>query len=116
VTVLDTRDGTGGFTGPLGAGGVLSLPVAGVDGVPATGVTAVVLNVTVVDTTAGSYLSVYPDGATYAGDPPSNLNFSPGEIIPNLVVVPVGADGNVDFFNDLGSTQVLATLEGFYTS
>jgi hypothetical protein len=32
------------------------------------------------------------------------------------VVVPVGADGNVDFYNDLGSTQLVVDLEGYYTS
>jgi hypothetical protein len=32
------------------------------------------------------------------------------------VVVPVGADGKVDFYNDLGSTHVVADLEGYYTS
>jgi DNA-binding beta-propeller fold protein YncE len=114
VRILDTRNGTGGFTGPIGPGGVLSLPVTGVNGVPATDVTAVVLNVTVTDPTAGSYLAVYPDGQTRTASSPSNLNFSPGETIPNLVVVPVGADGNVDFYNDLGSTQLVVDLEGYY--
>src|SRR5207237_22129 len=60
--ILDTRDGTGGFSSPLGPGGSLDLTVTGVGGVPASGVTAVVLNVTVTDTSAPSFLTVWPTG------------------------------------------------------
>jgi hypothetical protein len=116
VRVLDTRNGTGGFSGPVGPGGVLSLPVEGGTGVPATGVTAVVLNVTVTQPSLGGYLAVYPDGQTHTANSPSNLNFTAGETIPNLVVVPVGAGGKVDFYNNLGTTQLVVDLEGYYTS
>ncbi|HEX5115122.1 MAG TPA: PKD domain-containing protein, partial [Pseudonocardiaceae bacterium] len=65
VRVLDTRDGTGGVrVAKLGAGGVVSLKLAGTHGIPATGVRAVVLNVTAVSPTAASFLTVYPDGTT----------------------------------------------------
>jgi hypothetical protein len=112
--VLDTRNGTGGYSSPVGPGGTISLQVTGVDGVPATGVTAVVLNVTVTDPTAISFVTVYPDGETRPLA--SNLNFYAGETIPNLVVVPVGADGKVDFFNAAGSTDLVADLAGYYTN
>ena len=92
--LMDTRSGLGVRKGPVGAGGVVSLPVTGVSGVPATGVTAVVLNVTATGPTAGSFVTVYPDGK--ARPAVSNLNFTAGETIPNLVVVPV-VDGKVDF-------------------
>jgi DNA-binding beta-propeller fold protein YncE len=112
--VLDTRNGTGGFSAPVGPGGTITLPVEGVAGVPTSGVTAVALNVTATDTTAASYVTVYPDGATQPTA--SNLNFTAGETIPNLVVVPVGADGEVDFYNHTGSTDLVADLEGYFTS
>jgi hypothetical protein len=114
VRVLDTRDGTGGYSAPVGPGGTISLPVTGVDGVPATGVTAVVLNVTATNPTASSYVTVYPDGTTRPTA--SNLNFTPGETIPNLVAVPVGADGEIDFYNHTGSTDLVADLAGYYTA
>jgi hypothetical protein len=114
VRVLDTRNGTGGYDAPVGPGGTISLPVAGVGGVPSTGVTAVVLNVTATDPTASSYVTVYPDGS--ARPTASSLNFTAGETIANLVVVPVGADGDVDFYNNTGSTDLVADLEGYYTS
>jgi hypothetical protein len=46
----------------------------------------------------------------------SNLNFTPAETIPNLVVVPVGADGDVDFYNNTGSVELVADLEGYFVS
>ncbi|KOY58089.1 N-acetylmuramoyl-L-alanine amidase, partial [Streptomyces sp. XY332] len=42
-------------------------------------------------------MSVYPSGTTRSSA--SNLNFTPGQTIPNLVVVPV-VDGKVSFFNN----------------
>jgi hypothetical protein len=112
--VLDTRNGTGAPEAPVGQGGTISLQVEGVDGVPASGVTAVVLNVTAVSPTTSGYVTVYPDGE--ARPTASNLNFTAGEIIPNLVTVPVGSDGKVDFYNFAGSVNLVADLEGYYSS
>jgi len=112
--MLDTRNGIGGSTGPVGPGGAITLPVAGVDGVPFSGVTAVVLNVTAVSPTASSYVTVYPDGTNRPNA--SNLNFTAGQTISNLVVVPVGADGHVDFYNHAGSVNLVADLAGYYVS
>ncbi len=112
--VLDTRNGTGGYSVPVGPGATISLQVTGVDGVPPSGVTAVVLNVTATDTTDSSFVTAYPDGE--AVPTASNLNFTAGETIPNLVVVPVGADGKIDFYNHTGSTDLVADLEGFFTT
>jgi hypothetical protein len=114
VRVLDTRNGTGGFSAPVGQGGTISLQVEGVDGVPASGVTAVVLNVTAVSPTTSGYVTVYPDGVTRPTA--SNLNFTAGEVIPNLVTVPVGADGKIDFYNFAGSINLVADLAGYYTN
>jgi hypothetical protein len=113
VRMLDTRNGTGGYSSPVGPGGAISLLVGGTDGVPASGVTAVILNVTATNPTASSYVTVWPDGT--ARPTASSLNFTPGETIPNLVVVPVGADGEIDFYNHTGSVDLVADLEGYYT-
>ena len=73
---------------------------------------AVVLNVTAVNPTAGSYLTVFPDGA---GQPvASDLNMNAGQTVPNLVVVRLGSNGVVDFFNAAGSTDVIADVVGYY--
>jgi hypothetical protein len=104
--LLDTR----ASGQPLGANGSLSLTVTG-GSVPA-GATAVALNVSVTDTTASSYLSVYPAGETRPLL--SNLNWVAGETVPNLVIVAVGVGGQVTFYNDQGSTDLVVDLEGYF--
>jgi hypothetical protein len=114
VRVLDTRNATGVPTKtPIGAGQSLKLQLAGTHGVPASGVTSVVMNVTATASTAGGFFTVYPDGTTRPTA--SNLNFSKGETIPNLVTVAVGADGAVRIFNLAGTTHAVVDLEGYYT-
>jgi len=115
VRLLDTRSGLGGVTGPVAADKSAVLQVAGVDGVPSSGVTAVVVNVTVVSPAANGVLTVYPDGGSVPAV--SNLNFGAGETVPNLVTVEVGSDGKVDFYNgSSGTTQILADLAGYYVA
>ena len=113
--ILDTRNGTGGISGPVASDHSISLNVEGVGGVPASGVSAVVLNVTATAPSANGHLTVYPDGASVPST--SNLNFSAGETVPNLVIAPVGSDGKVDFYNGSGGTvQVLADVSGWFAS
>ena len=112
--ILDTRNGTGASQAPIGAGATLNLTVLGAGGVPATGVSAVVLNVTAVGPTASSYLTVYPTGV--AQPTASSLNTTAGVTVPNLVTVGVGAGGRVSFFNAGGSTDLLADVQGYYAS
>ena len=108
--VLDTRNGLGG-AGPVGAGQVLTLTVAGTGGVPATGVGAVALNVTVTEPTAPSFVTVWPSGSQRPNA--SSLNMAPGQTVPNLVLAPVGADGKVSLYNDRGTTQLVADVVGW---
>ncbi|MEV8624170.1 N-acetylmuramoyl-L-alanine amidase [Streptomyces sp. NBC_01268] len=110
--LMDTRSGLGVRKGAIGADSFVTLDVAGVQGVPATGVTAVVLNVTATNPTSGSFVSVYPDGTTRTSA--SNLNFTSGLTIPNLVVVPV-VNGKVNFYNRSGSVDLLADITGYFT-
>ena len=59
--VLDTRVGVGAASGPVPGGGVVELTLGGRAGVPESGVTAVVLNVTAVGVTGpDSFVTVYP--------------------------------------------------------
>lgn len=112
--ILDTRTGIGGNIVPLGAQMFTEVDVTGVGGVPDTGVTAVVMNVTVDRPWTDGYLTVSPSGE---GRPlVSNLNFAPWQTVPNLVTVKVGANGKVDVFNSKGFTDVIADVVGYYTS
>ncbi|WP_031147511.1 hypothetical protein [Streptomyces erythrochromogenes] len=110
---LDTRDGTGAKKQRVGPGGVVTLQVAGVKGIPATGVTAVVMNVTAVSPTEAGHVTVYPNGQAAPGV--SNLNFTPGQIVPNLVTVPV-VNGKVDLRNNAGSVDLIADVTGYYAA
>ena len=83
-------------------------------GCPPTGATGVVLNVTVADPTAAGYITAWPSGE---GQPEvSNLNYIPGQNVPNLVTVKVGANGRVNMFNSQGNTNVIADVVGYYTA
>jgi len=78
-------------------------------------VTAVALNVTVVDGEAasvGGYVTVFP-----CGERPdvSNLNFVNGQTVPNAVVAPVSADGRVCFYV-YGRAHLLVDVAGYFTS
>ncbi|HWL46050.1 MAG TPA: DUF1501 domain-containing protein [Ilumatobacter sp.] len=108
--LVDTRT-TGA---PLGPGGVLRVPVAGQHDVPATGVTAVVANVTAVDAQQAHYFTVYPGGTARPGT--SNINGGPGRAVPNLVVIGVGGDGSIEVFNSHGSTHCLVDVFGYFSS
>ncbi|WP_042403345.1 S53 family peptidase [Streptacidiphilus carbonis] len=106
--LLDTRTGS-----IVPADGMTGVQIEGNAGIPATGVTSVVLNVTVTGTTGPGYLTAWGDGTTRPKT--SNLNWVKGQTIANLVTVPVAADGAVDFFV-AGSTQVIADVQGYYTN
>ena len=91
------------------------LQVTGVGAIPASGVGAVSLNVTVTDTTAddfGGYVTVYPCGTRPEA---SNLNFVSGQTIPNAVITPVSANGKVCFYV-FGGAHLIADINGYYTS
>jgi len=110
--ILDTRGATGNLPGKLGAGAVDSLHVAGAGGLPASGMSAAVLNVTVTGPTAAGYLTVYPSGA--ARPVASSLNFVAGQTVPNLVLAKLGSDGNVNVFNAAGQTDVVVDVVAWY--
>ena len=44
----------------------------------------------------------------------SNLNFAPGQTVPNLVVVPVGTDGKIKIYNgSFGAVDLLVDVAGY---
>ena len=72
-----------------------------------------VLNVTVANPSRSSFLTVYPADA---GRPlASDLNWTPGMVVPNLVVVKLSADGRINLFNLAGATDVVVDVAGWYT-
>jgi hypothetical protein len=116
--VLDTRNGTGGFSSPIGPAAKIFLQVAGNGSVPAMSAavppTAVILNVTVTNASAPSNLTLFPSDAPTQPPNSSDLNYVAGQTVPNLVVVKLGADGKIGIYNAFGSTDVIADVLGWY--
>ena len=118
--LLDTRagfatiDGQFQGTGALSTGGTLTLAIGGRDGIPSSGVGAAILNVTAVQPTAMGYLTLWPSDAAQPWA--SNLNFMPGDDIPNLVISKVSASGDVSIYNSAGNTDVVADVAGWFPS
>ncbi|MFI8504681.1 N-acetylmuramoyl-L-alanine amidase [Streptomyces sp. NPDC085524] len=112
--LMDTREGLGVPQKPVVGGSTVTLQLTGTEGVLPAGVTAVVLNVTATNPTQASYVSVYPGGATAPRPTVSNLNFTGGQTIPNLVIVPV-VEGKVTFYNNAGSVDLLADITGYFS-
>ncbi|MGH9071468.1 MAG: G1 family glutamic endopeptidase, partial [Acidimicrobiales bacterium] len=99
----------------LGANGTLNLPVSGQGGLPSAGdIDAVLLNVTVTDTSAPSYLTVYPKGNSRPTA--SNLNWVGGQTRANRVVVPLGSSGDVTIYNLTGQADVVVDVDGYFTA
>ena len=115
--ITDTRASSGQPNAgkSLAANSTLNVQVTrvGTEPVPA-GTAAVVLNVTAVDPATSGFLTVFPEGITMPTV--SNLNFSPGETVANLVTVPLSSSGMVSIYNHAGSTNVVVDVEGYYTS
>jgi hypothetical protein len=86
--------------------------VTGRGGVPASGVSAVILNATVTGPTAPGWLTIFPAGTVRPLT--ADVNYAAGETRPNLVVVQVGAGGKVSLFTS-ASTQVVFDVAGWFS-
>ena len=118
--ILDTRvdsttiDQKFAGIGALAGGSTLDLTVAGRGNVPGSGAVAAILNLTATNPTKVGYITAWPSGQTRPLA--SNLNFAPGQTIPNLVVAGLGSNGNVSLFNSAGSTDLVADVAWYFTA
>ena len=111
--LLDTRIGLGAPKALPAVGSMVDLKVTGVGGVPATGVTAVTLNVTVTDPQSSGYVQVLPTGSGAAGKS-SNINvYGLGQTAANVVTVPVGTGGKVSLY-DVAGGHLIADVQGYF--
>lgn len=123
--VYDSRNPTFG-SDPVTALEVVTVPIRGADSLnPAVtdivpnspSVVGALVNVTGVNNRSNSeptFVSVVPE-TPVAGQWPatSNLNLRAGQIKPNLVLVPVGADGAIRLFNERGSVDLVVDIVGY---
>ncbi len=118
--ILDTRagratvDGKYSGVGPVAAKDQLDLAVLGRGELSDIAVDAVVLNVTATNPTSTGFLTVWPTGSQRPVA--SNLNFTPGVTVSNLVIVNLGNADEVSVFNSAGSTDIAVDVVGYFAT
>lgn len=108
--VLDTRNGTGGITGPLNAGGQQELVLGATLPWSTTGV---VLNLTGTEPTQNTFITAWPRLDPRPGT--SNLNLAPGQTSPSLAAVAVGTLASVSLYNNSGTVHLIADMAGYFS-
>ena len=109
--ILDTRVGRGAPAGAVPSGQSRSVAVAGVAGVPATGVGAVLVSITVTASTGDGRVTAYASGQSVPGT--SNVNYVAGQTVTNLALVPVGPDGRIALSVSGGAVQLIGDVSGW---
>jgi len=113
---LDTRStshvGPAELVGPYAAQAIIEMPMLGAGGVPASGVTAVAINLTSVGSTVSGYVQAAPFLVGAIGGT-STLNIVSGTVRPNFAVVPLGVDGKISIFIQSGGNVIVDVL-GYY--
>jgi hypothetical protein len=105
--IYDSRSGA-----KPGAGAVVTIPVAGLNGVPADAV-SVALNVTADAAEADGFLTVYP--STEPLPTASNVNYRTGGAHPNLVVAKIGTDGAIKVYTDKPA-HIIVDVFGYFST
>jgi hypothetical protein len=108
--LLDTRPATqvGTRSTPLGLQETFDLAIAGLP----DDATTVSINVTVVDGTEGSFLTIFPKGTTRPTT--STINWNDAAAVANTATVPLGTDDTVSIYNLKGTVNVVIDLLGYY--
>lgn len=122
--ICDTRfnnsNAQGCSQGAVPAGGKLTINVTGINDVPGIGdphfPTAVVVNVTAVSPTSGTFVTVYPGPATASRPNASDLNVPAGVTLTNLIIVGVDpTTGTINLFNAVGNVNLIVDVYGYYS-
>jgi hypothetical protein len=110
--LLDTRKGDAG--GALPSGFYIWYAMSHAFQVPVSALSAALYNVTVTQPKGGGYVSVVPDPAASTSIPTvSNLNYAPGQTVPNAVLAPM-FNGKQDFSNRGVTIQLIVDFFGYF--
>ncbi len=117
--ILDTRPsgpiGPANLVGTLWPGEILDVPIAGVAGIPAAGLTAVAINLTLVGAARTGYGQALPTFAAPVGAFSSfNLDAAP-QTRPNFAIVPIGQGGSISVYSNTGGNAIIDVL-GYFTA
>ncbi|MBC6446838.1 hypothetical protein [Actinokineospora xionganensis] len=102
--ILDTRPARG-----LGQGETHTVSLAGI--LPA-GASSIVCNVTGTNTTATTYVSIWPTGSTKPKS--SHLNLVAGQTAANMALLGLGTDKSIQIYNNAGYVDIVADLAGYF--
>jgi hypothetical protein len=112
--LVDTRNGNGGIgSNPVGANSTHAISVLGHAGIPASGVSAILVDIEAANPSATTWLILWPDGSPFPAT--TTLNAKAGEFISNSAVVQVAANGKIDLYNKAGTTDVVIDVQGYFT-
>ena len=114
--ILDTRV-LGSAVTKLVSGQHQTFKVAGVAGLPSSGIVAVAGNLTIVKPTYKGYVTLGPDKTDTPAS--STINFPTGDVRANNVIVPLNADGtlSVVYVAPAGRTvDVVLDISGYFTA
>src|SRR5262249_32890118 len=107
--VLDSRDGTGGWSGKIHAGQTLAFDPTKA-GTLAVGANAA-LDVIAVEAEAPGYPTLFPCGTSMP--PTSSVNYVPGLEATNFAVIPLGADSRICVYS-MSTTHVVVDVLGSF--
>lgn len=111
--LLDTRNGTGGYSTPMAANVVRTVAAAGVAGIPVSGVSALALTLTAVGAPTAGAISVAPgDVATPTG---TALVFNPDDSVSNTDLVALHADGTLHVLSN-AAVNLIIDVQGYFTA
>jgi hypothetical protein len=86
----------------------VTVPIAGKDGIPASGTTAVALDLTASEATASGTVAAYADGTALPFL--ISVSYAPGVSVANASIVAVGTDGAIRLYN-AGSRTVAVNVD-----
>jgi hypothetical protein len=109
-----------GTVAPVGPNQTFPLSLLGIGPTSTSHLSAILLNVTAANSTAGGYVTVWPTGDAFPST--SSLNFRPNQTAANAVIVKLGtsSDGQgnptagLSFYNATGSTDLIIDILGYF--
>ena len=90
----------------------MRVKIAGVGTVPASGVTAVAVNLTSIRPDTKTYLTAFPTGQSRPDS--STLNPRARSVVPNMTIVGVGNDGTISVYNNTSNVHLTVDVMGYF--
>jgi hypothetical protein len=117
--ICDTRNGQNNTTQCKGKtlqpGQTLTITAAGLGAIPASGISAIIMNLTVTNPSANNdYLTVWPTGSSIPTA--SVINFNANQTIANRVAVELGSSNEISIYNPFGTVDIIVDVNGWFAS